>query len=944
MIASIYHVRRWFAIFLFLLSLIPLQGQLSSSASNRVPLDPKVRYGRLENGLTYYVRQNSLPAQRADFYIAQNVGAILEEDSQNGLAHFLEHMAFNGTKSYPGKGIIHYLESLGVKFGENINAYTSLDETVYNLSNVPVTRPSIVDSALLILHDWSGFISLNGQEIDKERGVIREEWRTGQTASRRLWAASMKQMFPGSQYAKRDVIGDTAIINNFSHETLRAYYKKWYRPDLQAIVIVGDIDPEAVEARIKSLFSAIPKPTDPAQRIVYPIADNQEPLVAVLSDPEARSTRAEIYFKHNPLSEEEKQTEQGYLRTLQHYLISIMLSQRFAEIRQSENPPFASAGGSYSSLVRSKDGFVLTALPVDNRVETAFEALLTEGRRMQLHGFLLSELDRAKAMIMSSLEQQYNERDKMRSEHYVNQYVRHFLDKEPTPGIEWEYTMLQRVLPQISLEGVNELARSYITPTNIIASVTGAELPGKPLPSKESLLALLSAAGSKNPGPYRDEVSDKPLVGQHPEAGHIVKEITHPKLGLTEWQLSNGARVLLKPTTFKEDELLFSAWSEGGLSKVTNQQDLFSAQLSVALVTSSGLGEFSSTDLNKVLAGKNASLSPSLSLYYESLSGSSSVKDLETLLQLNYLFFTAPRSDEKGVRTVMNSYRNSLANAASDPGQNFSDTVQVMLANRHPRVQRLNLAALDKVDPAKAHEIFKNRFASASDFTFLLVGNLHPDTIRPLLLTWLGGLPASDSKERFTDWNIRYPKGRVVNAFEFPQTVQKSSNYVVYSAKLNYSMKNAICVEAIGEILGTRYLESIREEQGGSYGVSTSGSLARIPESTALLAMRFDTDPAIKDQMIAIIHHEVEQFLKEGPRPDDFQKVREAMLKQHRENLMENGFWRSAAIALFRDGLDMTDSYRKTVENLKPSDLKKVLKQMVKQKNVLEVQMMPASR
>ena len=930
------------ALLLVSFGMLSVYGQESAASAKRVPLDGMVRYGQLENGLTYYVRKNTLPANRADFYIAQNVGAILEEDSQNGLAHFLEHMAFNGTKNYSGKGIIHYLETLGVKFGENINAYTSLDETVYNLSNVPVTRPSIIDSALLVLHDWSGFISLNGEEIDKERGVIREEWRTGQTASRRLWAASMKQMFPGSQYAKRDVIGDTAIINNFTHETLRAYYKKWYRPDLQAIVVVGDIDPEAVESRIKSIFSDIPKPVNPAERIIYDIANNEQPLVAVLSDPEARSTRMEIYFKHDPLSEEQKQTEAAYLLSVKHALISMMLSQRFAELRQSENPPFASAGGSFTNLVRSKDGFALTAAPVENRVETAFEALLREARRMQLHGFVLSELERAKAMLSSSLEQQYNERDKQRSESFVNQYVRHFLDRAPAPGIEWEYAMLTRALPEITLDEVNAVAKSYITSSNIVVSVTGAQKPGEPLPTREALLALLEASKNAQPEPYTDQVSDKPLVETVPEAGRLLKEIRHKELDLVEWRLSNGVRVLLKPTTFKEDEVLFSAWSEGGLSKVVNEQDLFSAQLAVTIVANSGLGAFSSTDLNKVLAGKNASISPSMSLYYESLSGSSSVKDLATLLQLNYLFFTAPRQDEKGVRAVMNSYRTSLANVASDPAQNFNDTVQVMLAARHPRMKRMNLAALDAVNPEKAYEIFRNRFASGSDFTFLLVGNLNPDSIRGALLTWLGGLPSNHSAERFTDWKIRYPTGKVVNAFEFPQTVKKSSNYVVYNGKLKYSLKNAICVEAIGEILSTRYLESIREEQGGSYGVSSSGSLARIPESTALLSMRFDTDPEIKDQMLAIIHEEVQKFVEEGPRRDDFQKVREAMLKQYKENVMENGFWRSAAITLFRDGLNRTEPYRKAVESLKPSDLQKVLKQIVKQKNVLEVQMMPA--
>ncbi|HLP05520.1 MAG TPA: pitrilysin family protein, partial [Paludibacter sp.] len=435
-----------------------------------IPMDPKIRYGTLDNGLTYYIRANKEPKQRAEFYIAQNVGAILENDNQNGLAHFLEHMAFNGTKNFPGKGIINYFETIGVKFGANINAHTSLDETVYNLSNVPTYREGIIDSALLALHDWSGFISLEDKEIDDERGVIREEWRTGAGPERRMWKESNKQKYPGSQYAIRDVIGDTAIINNFKYQTLRDYYRKWYHPDLQAILVVGDVDVDRIEAKIKSLFAAIPKRENPDKRVIYPIYNNDKPIVSVVKDPEARMTYIELEYKHERLPKEIKLSMQGYALGTVNSLISNMLGNRFDEITEKADAPFVNAYAYYGELVKSTDAFQMMAIPKEGKEMEGLNALLLEAEKMKRFGFTNSELDRAKTNLLKQVEKAYNERDNQKNENLVHEYTRNFLNDEPIPGIEWEYQMLQAMLPQLKLDMVNQVAKSYVTDTNLIVS------------------------------------------------------------------------------------------------------------------------------------------------------------------------------------------------------------------------------------------------------------------------------------------------------------------------------------------------------------------------------------------------------------------------------------------------------------------------------------------
>ena len=909
-----------------------------------IPIDPKVRYGKLDNGLTYYIRANREPKQRADFYIAQNVGAILENDNQNGLAHFLEHMAFNGTKHYPGKGIINYLEGIGVKFGADINAHTSLDETVYNLSDVPTIREGIVDSALLVLHDWSGFISLEGSEIDAERGVIREEWRTGAGADRRMWKESNKQKYPGSQYAKRDVIGDTAIINNFAYKTIRNFYQKWYHPDLQAIMIVGDIDVDKVEAKIKTMFTDIPKNPNTGLRPVYPILDNSEPIVSIVKDAEARMTRIELEYKHEKLPEDLKLSMQGYALCTVNSLIATIIGNRFEEITQQADAPFVGAYAYYGELVKSKDAFQMLAVPKEGKELDGLNALLLEAEKIKRFGFTNSELERAKTDMMKNIEKAYNERDNQKNNNLVEEYVRNFLNQEVIPGIEWENTTIKAMLPQLNLEMVNQMAKSYITDTNLIVSIMAPDKEAVKIPSKDQILAAVASVKNATLTAKAEENLNKPLINKVPKAGKIAKIAKNTSLGTTEWILNNGVKVILKPTTFKKDEVLMTAFSDGGLSKVKNPADLVSGTLAAGIVSNNGLGDYNSIELGKILTGKIASVSPSIGTYDEGFSGNSSVSDFETMLQLIYLHFTAPRKDDNAFKAMMNGYRASLANSTSDPRKAFSDSVGVTINNHNLRTVILNLKTLDLVDQDKTLAIYKERFAVPADFTFIFTGNVDPENeaVKTAICTYLGGLKSKKGGEKFTDNNVRKPKGKVANDFTKEMKVKKASNFILYSATMPFNMTNRTAVTAIGSILNIRYLESIREKEGGSYGVGVRGSITNTPIEEATLMMQFDTDPLKQAKLLSIIHSEVAEIVANGPRTDDLQKVKENMLKKYTEDVAENGWWSSALERYYQYKLNLVVDYKASVDALTPQTIQATLKDIVSQGNVIEVVMKPA--
>ena len=908
-----------------------------------LPIDSAVRVGKLENGLTYYIRHNEYPKQRAEFHIAQAVGAILEEDHQNGLAHFLEHMAFNGTEHFAGKGIIEYFESIGVNFGGNINAYTSLDETVYRLSEVPTVREGIIDSALLVMHDWACGLLLLEDEIDNERGVIREEWRTGAQANRRMWKAINPLKYPGSQYAKRDVIGDTAVINNFAYDALRDYYKKWYGPDNQAIIVVGDIDVDQIEQKIKALWANVPARENRGERPLYSVNDNEEPIVAIVRDKEAQYTRIELEFKKDQLPKPVRGTNVSYLQSLAIELVCDMFNNRLSELAMKPEATFVGAGSYYGELVKEKDAFVAIYLAKQGQEVAAYKDLLTQLEKMRRYGFTHAELDRVKKETLAAYEKSYNERNTVRNISHAQEYIRHYLDGAPIPGIKWEYEMIQQILPALPLDMLNQIAGQLVTDQNLIISFQAPEDENVVLPTEAEAVEMLAAVKNEEIEAPVEEAIRENLVETAPKAGKIKKTTYNETLGVTEWTLSNGVRVIVKPTTFKQDEILFQGVSKGGASLVATE-DLPSSMLASTIVDFSGLADMSLTDLQKALTGKNVSHSVSINNNTEVVSGSSTVKDLETLLQINYLSFTAPRRDEEAYQTLMSVLNSQLANRDKNPKVAFSDSIQMMANDHSSRIVLQDLAWLEKVNLDKALEVYKARFANPADFVFTFVGNVDPadKVFQKMVCTWLGGLKTSKKKESVRDNGVRAPEGINKNYFTRPMEIKTASNRIQYTSyDMPYTLANDLNMEMIGRILSTRYLESIREREGGSYGVGCSGTMEIVPVPCARLIMQFDTDPEKQERLMSIIHEEVNTIVENGPLAKDLQKEKESMLKDFQEDLEKNGYWRQVLDIYYRFGINYITDYKAAVEAITAETVQETLKQLVASGNVFEVVMLP---
>lgn len=929
---------------IFILALVVASVALQAQQPIPLPIDKDVRYGQLPNGLTYYIRHNEEPKQRCEFHIAQSVGAVLEEDHQNGLAHFLEHMAFNGTEHFPGKGIITYFESIGVNFGGNINAYTSIDETVYRLSDVPTIREGIIDSALLVMRDWSCGLSLIGEEIDAERGVIREEWRTGNNANRRLWKQSRAKMFPGSQYAKRDVIGDTAVINNFSYDALRDYYHKWYGPDNQAIIVVGDIDVDAIEAKIKALWADVPERANRGERPLYTVDDNPDPIVAIVTDKEAQQTRVQLFWKHPKTPMYMQGTNMSYLLDRCRDLIGAMLDTRFEEAAMKPDAPFIGAGAGYFELVKLRDAFTAIAVAKEGQETKAYKALLYEIEKMRRYGFTESELEVAKANMLSEFEQSYNSRQTRQNIAYAREYIRNFEDKEPIPGIEFEYEFIKQMLPLVDLEMINNIAKKQLVgDENIIICITGVDKEGVNIPSEELAVAMLRTMHEMDIEPPVSEKIERPLVEIVPKKGKIKKQIINLAVGTTEWILNNGVRVVFKNTDFRHDQILMEAFSQGGLSLVPTE-DLPSAALATSIVEMSGLGSFSYTELQKALAGKQVRIQATIDDFEEGVTGSSTVRDLETLLQLTYLGFTAPRRDEQAFSTMMAMLQNQLKNKSKNPKAIFRDSVSLFSTDHSERTLVMNEQLLERIDLDKALEYYRQRFANPSDFTFTFVGQIDPQDpqTKELILQWIGGLKGSRKAERYVDWKVRKPEGDNKLYFRREMTTRTATNrieYVQYGTL--YDLSKRLNLQMVGRVLRTRYLESVREREGGSYGVGVSGGMHLVPITEQYLIIQFDTDPDKQDRIMQVINEEIETILRDAPLASDVEKERASMLKDYQENLRDNDWWQTALYRYYRYGENEVEQFVQAVEGITQESVREALQSLVDANRRIEVVMLP---
>lgn len=909
-----------------------------------LPVDKNVRIGTLPNGLTYYLRHNALPEKRAEFYIAQKVGSILEEPQQRGLAHFLEHMAFNGTKHFPGDknglGIIPWCETKGIKFGANLNAYTSVDQTVYNISNVPTDNINVVDSCLLILHDWSSAINLADKEIDKERGVIREEWRSRNSGMMRIYTNAQSTMYPDSKYADCMPIGSIDVINNFPYQDIRDYYAKWYRPDLQGIIIVGDINVDETEAKLKKIFADVKTPSHAAERIYYPVEDNKAPLIYIGTDKEVTSPSMSFFFKHEATPDSVKNTISYYATQYVLSMAMTMLNERFSELSQTANPPFTGARAGYGNyfLAKTKNSFELDASSKIDGVELAMKTILEEAERARRFGFTQTEYDRARANYLQSVESAYNEREKVKSGSFVSEYVSHFLDKEPMPGIEFEYTLINQIAPNIPVEMINQMMQQLVTDENQVVLLAAPEKEGVTYPTKEWIASLLKDIKTFDLKPYEDKVSNEPLLSKEPQGGKIVSEKANDIYGTTKLVLSNGVTVYIKTTDFKADQIMMKGVSLGGSSLFPDKEILDISQLN-AVASIGGLGNFNNVDLSKALAGKRANVNAGIGSNTEAVTGGCSPKDFETMMQLTYLTFTAPRKDNEAFESYKNRLKANLQNSDANPMSAFGDTVSYVLYNNHPRAFRMKENLVDQINYDRILDMYNDRFKDASDFTFYFVGNVDLEAAKPLIAKYLGGLPAIKRKETFKDTKMEIRKGVYKTEFAKKQEVPMATILFLYSANCKYDLRNNLLLSILDQALDMVYTAEIREKEGGTYGVSCDGSLSKYPKERLVLQISFQTDPAKKDKLAEVVTEQLNKMGKEGPSAEHMQKIKEYMLKKYKDSQKENSYWLNNMDEYFYTGVDCTKNYEALLNSITAKDVQHFLGNLLKENNKIQVVM-----
>ena len=910
-----------------------------------IPVDEAVRIGKLDNGLTYYIRYNNWPEHRAEFYIAQKVGSLQENDDQRGLAHFLEHMAFNGSKHFEGNQLLRWCESVGIKFGHDLNAYTSIDQTVYNISNVPTERESVVDSCLLILYDWADGLLLEKDEIEKERGVIHEEWRLRTSASMRMFERDLPLLYPNCKYGHRMPIGLMEIIDNFEPQFLRDYYEKWYRPDNQGLIIVGDIDVDKVEAKIKEMFSGIVLPENRAIVEDVPVPDNDEAIYVIDKDKEMQYNYVMMMFKHDVFPDSLKGT---MLYTVNDYLKNAALSMLNDRLKEyAENPacPYvqASTGDGQYIFAKTKDALELDFLPKDGQTDEAVKAVLIEARRAVEYGFTATEYNRFKANYLSNLEKQYTNKDKRYNSHFVNQYVQHFLANEPIPSIDFTYTTMKQVVPMLPVDYVNEYMKELVTlsDTNMVVVSFNTEKEGAVYPTVDGFKKAVAEARADSIVAYVDNVKDEPLMATLPKAGKIVKEVKNEKFGYTELTLSNGVTVILKQTDLKKDQVLLRGEGFGG-SALYGADDFANIKMFNDVIEVSGLGNFSHTELEKALAGKIASLSLSLGTNRQNVRGSSTPKDVEAMMQLLYLTFTNINKDQKSFDNLMQTTELELKNRSLTPETAFTDSLQSTLSCRNMRNMPLVVDDLKNVSYDRILQMAKERTANAAAYTFTIIGNYDDATIRPLIEQYIASLPAQKKVVKSKDVSTPF-KGVVVNSFKQKAETPKAMAVLVwYTKKMPYSLENSIKASIASQVLQMIYLKKIREDASAAYTVQAMGAAERDDFGDEVQLFAYcPMKPEKGDIAIQIMRDEV-NLLANTCDADMLKKVKEYMLKDIDDQAKTNGYWAGVISEWKKWGLDMHTDYKAVVQAQTPESISAFVKELLKANNRAEIIMMPA--
>ena len=928
---------------LFLLLLAP-----ASLFAQTVEQDASIRQGKLKNGLTYYIRHNAKEAGLADFYIAQRVGSILEEPRQRGLAHFLEHMAFNGTKHFPGKGkqlgIVPWCETIGVKFGTNLNAYTSVDQTVYHIGSAPIKREGIIDSCLLVLNDWSRFINLEPKEIDKERGVIHEEWRNRRTgmAMQRMMENVMPKIYKGSKYEDCLPIGNMDIVDNFPYQDLRDYYQKWYRPDLQAIVVVGDFDVDMMERKIQKLFGKIKAHKNPAERIYYPVNDNDKMIVAIEKDKEQPIILGHLYMKSETTPDSEKNSVKYQREDYINGLITYMLNGRLSEKKQVANPPFMSAtvkNGAFF-VSRTKDAFSLSISCKQDNVLGGVSVAVGEVERARQHGFTQSELERAKKLYLNAAERQLKMEKDYKNSHYVSQCVNNFLEGEPILTPAYNLQLVKLFDGEVSLDEVNSQVGEIITDKNQVFIMYGPDKDGFVVPSESEIESTVLAVQQKRYDAYQEEQVPATLMAVLPAPGKIVSEKPYGKFGMTEIVLSNGMKVYVKSTDYQADQITMSMRGEGGTS-VYGDEDIPNFAFLSGSITEAGVGDFTATRLRKALAGKSLRLAPSITSEGQRITGTSSVKDLETMLQLAHLYFTAPRKDSMAFEGMMSRNLSLLKNRNASSKVVYNDSLSATLYDHNVRMAPVTVEIAKKADYNRIFEIYRERFSDASNFKTVFIGKVDMAQLRPLLCQYLATLPSTHKAEKSNKANVpQIVKKNEVVKFVHKQETPLANVSVFYTANVPFSPKNDLVLDILTRVLQIAYTDSVREEKGGTYGVGVSFNLEKEDNPNALLRISYKSDPKRYEELNPVIYKQLLNIADHGPVASSMDKVKKYLKKQYGQMAITNDYWSYVIWHQLDDDADFDKDYCKMVDNLTASDVQKMAKELLKQNHRVEVTML----
>ena len=911
----------------------------------KIDNDNTIRKGILPNGMTYYIRHNAQTKGVADFYIAQKVGSILEEKRQRGLAHFLEHMAFNGTKHFPGNtlqpGIVAWCESVGIKFGANLNAYTSVDQTVYNISAAPVTREGVIDSCLLILNDWSHELLLTDKEIDKERGVIEEEWRTRRSgmAMQRLSEQAMPIIYAGTKYSDCMPIGNIDIVRTFPYNDLRDYYSKWYRPDLQAIIVVGDINEDKIEEKIKKLFAKIPLPQNPAHRIYYPIGNNEKMILYTATDKEQPTVNFTLYMKRDVTPKQERNTIQNYADDYKTNILRMAINDRLEELSRTKNAPFISASvrsGNFF-LASTKDAFELSGVLKEGKALEAIQLLVGEVERARANGITIDELKRGKAEMLSYAENDYNDRSNRRNGEFVEQCVQNFLEETPIIEPEKELEMVRKLDKTVTIDDVNALAKTIITNQNQVVTMFGPDKNTFKMPTNSSIENAILKAQKQHYTPYKTQNTlTERLITKLPKPGSIISERTY-KYGYTEFTLSNGLKVYVRPTNFEPDEVNLKLFSLGG-KNIYPDSEMPNLTYLMAGATIGGVAQYNDLTLEKMLAGKTATVTPFIDNDTRGMAGTSNVKDTKTLLELVYLYFTQPRKDPQAFKNLMEQQQEFLTNAHVNPMLAYNDTLH-KVAYATNRMESMNKEQLKRVNYNRIMHIYKELFANAANFKLILTGNININKLRPLLCQYIATLPSNNTKETIGTYEPKLVDGKKTYIFHKKQTTPTAITTIVIKGKMEYNNRNELLMDAIGQLLRIVYTEKVREDKGGTYSVQVSGDLQHHPNDEALLRIAFQTDPQKYNDLIPIVYKELEKMATEGPSQQDLDKVKAYELKVYNQVLRMNNYWEYVLYTDLYNGIDVDTDFRYIVENMTCDDIRTTLRNLLNQNNCIEVTM-----